>query len=100
MDRHSRRTRGLSSFIFHLSSCLRHLVLILLGAFFVLPFYWLVSTALKSDAEVFAVPPVWIPKELRWHNFLDAVSYVPFFLYLKNTLVICMLSVAGTLVSS
>jgi multiple sugar transport system permease protein len=77
-----------------------HLMLVALGLFFFLPFYWLVTTSLKSDAEVFAMPPVWVPKELLWSNFVRAVHFVPFFVYLKNTLVICILSVAGTLLSS
>ena len=77
-----------------------HLVLLALGLFFVLPFYWLVSTSLKSDLEVFKMPPVWVPKELLWGNYARAVSYVPFFLFLKNTLVISGLSVVGTVLSS
>jgi multiple sugar transport system permease protein len=76
------------------------LVLLVLGLFFFLPFYWLVITSLKSDTEVFAMPPVWVPKELLWGNFARAVTYVPFFLFLKNTLVICGFSVVGTLLSS
>ncbi len=77
-----------------------HAVLLGLGLFFFLPFYWLVSTSLKADAEVFAMPPVWIPKQLLWGNFGKAVNYVPFLLFLKNTLVICVLSVAGSVLSS
>jgi len=83
-----------------LSVFLSHVALIGLGLFFFLPFYWLVSTSLKSDQEVFAMPPVWVPKELLWGNFLRAVQYIPFGLYLKNTLVICVLSVLGTVLSS
>ena len=77
-----------------------HAALIGLGLLFFLPFYWLVITSLKSDTEVFAVPPVWVPKALLWGNFVRAVQYVPFFTYLKNTLVICVLSVVGTVLSS
>jgi multiple sugar transport system permease protein len=77
-----------------------HAALILLGALFFLPFYWLVLTSLKSDAEVFKMPPVWVPERLLWENFGRSVTYIPFFLYLKNTLVICGLSVAGTVLSS
>lgn len=77
-----------------------HAALILLGALFFLPFYWLVLTSLKSDAEVFKMPPVWVPEKLLWENFGRSVTYIPFFLYLKNTLVICGLSVAGTVLSS
>jgi multiple sugar transport system permease protein len=77
-----------------------HAVLIGLGAFFFLPFYWLVITSLKSDAEVFAMPPVFFPKQLLWGNFTRAVTYIPFATYLSNTLVICVLGVAGQVISS
>ncbi|HTE19673.1 MAG TPA: carbohydrate ABC transporter permease, partial [Armatimonadota bacterium] len=77
-----------------------HAALIGLELLVFLPFYWLLITSLKSDVEVFAVPPVWVPKALLWGNFVRAVEYVPFFTYLKNTLVICVLSVIGTVVSS
>lgn len=79
---------------------LSHLVLLVLGLFFFLPFYWLVTTSLKSDPEVFALPPVWVPRHPQWGNFAGAVTYIPFWMYLKNTLVICVLSVAGTVASS
>src|SRR5262249_20852517 len=79
---------------------LRHAALVALGLFFVLPFYWLVITSLKSDAEVFAAPPVFFPKALRWSNYREAVQFIPFFLYLKNRLVICLLSVVGAVISS
>jgi multiple sugar transport system permease protein len=77
-----------------------HAALMALGALFFLPFYWLVLTSLKSDAEVFKMPPVWVPAQLLWSNFGRSVTYIPFFLYLKNTLVICGLSVVGTVISS
>jgi ABC-type glycerol-3-phosphate transport system permease component len=77
-----------------------HLMLLALGLFFFLPFYWLVSTSLKSDTEVFAVPPVWVPGEPHWSNYAEAVSYIPFFTFLRNTLLLCVLSVLGTLLSS
>lgn len=81
-------------------AALSHALLLFLGLAFFLPFYWLVATSLKSDVEVFAMPPVWVPRELLWGNFGRAVRYIPFFMYLKNTLVICGLSVIGTLISS
>lgn len=77
-----------------------HVTLLILGLFFVLPFYWLVTTSLKSDTEVFAVPPVWVPKDLLWGNFVKAVNYIPFFTFLKNTLIICGFSVLGAVTSS
>ena len=80
-------------------SLLSHAVLLALGALFLLPFYWLLSTSLKADTEIFAIPPVWLPHRLHWDNFPRAVTFIPFFLYLRNTLIISILSVVGSVLS-
>ncbi|MFN3651218.1 MAG: carbohydrate ABC transporter permease [Armatimonadota bacterium] len=77
-----------------------HAALVALGALFFLPFFWLVSTSLKADAELFSAEMVWLPARPQWQNYREAVRYIPFFLFLKNTLVICALSVVGTVFSS
>jgi multiple sugar transport system permease protein len=76
-----------------------HATLIGIGLFFALPFYWLVSTALKPDAQIFQMPPVWIPHPVHWENYPKALHYIPFALYTWNTLKICVTCVLGTLFS-
>lgn len=76
-----------------------HATLLAIGLFFALPFYWLVSTALKPDAQIFQVPPAWVPRPVVWENYPKALRYIPFWLYTWNTLKICFFSVLGTLVS-
>jgi len=49
------------------------------------PVAWMLSTSLKSDIEVFKMPPVWIPAELNWHNYYDALTFNPFGRYFLNT---------------
>jgi multiple sugar transport system permease protein len=78
---------------------LSHAVLLALGALFFLPFYWLFITSLKADTEIFATPPIWFPHRLHWDNYPRAVSYIPFFLYLRNTTLISLLSVVGSVLS-
>lgn len=78
---------------------LRHVLLIVVGMWFLLPFYWLVSTALKPDAQIFKMPPVWIPHPLMWQNFPKALTFIPFFQYTFNTLRICLLNVVGVSLS-
>jgi len=77
-----------------------HAGLILVGTFFFLPWLWLVSTSLKTLDQVFKVPPAWIPRPIAWSNYKYAVTAIPFFLYLKNTLIIAFINVGGTLLSS
>lgn len=76
-----------------------HLLLIGIGLFFALPFYWLVTTALKPDTQIFQMPPAWIPHPVMWENYPKALRYIPFWLYTGNTLKICLFSVLGTLFS-
>src|SRR3954467_11360699 len=77
------------------------LIVLLVGAVaFVFPLVWMFSTSLKSEAEVFALPPVWIPAQLMFSNYPVSLTYFPFFLYLRNTLIITVPSVVFNLVSS
>src|SRR5689334_17303927 len=75
-------------------------LLILVCALFILPFYWMVVTALKTKQELLAYPPTLWPHELAWSNFVDAVNYIPFFQYLKNTSIITALTIIGSVISN
>ena len=77
-----------------------HVVLVMLGLLFFLPFVWLVSTSLKELDQIFTLPPVWIPNPVRWQNYPEALGYFPFLLQLQNTVIIAVASVALTVISS
>jgi len=66
----------------------------------ILPFLWIISTSLKGSESIFAVPPQWIPKDLHWDNYAKVFSKMPFFIYLKNSVFISVLTISGTLLSS
>lgn len=76
-----------------------HAILIALSLLFALPFVWLVSTSLKPTEQLFRLPPEWIPRPFTWDNYPRALTYIPFFLYLRNTLYIALFNVVGTLIS-
>jgi multiple sugar transport system permease protein len=65
-----------------------YLFLIVSSAATVLPLLWMVSTSLKSGNVIFQIPPQWIPDSLHWENYRRAITDIPFFLYLKNTVII------------
>jgi multiple sugar transport system permease protein len=73
---------GVSGWILEI---LKYLLLIALAFSFVLPFYWMGSSALKDDSQVFTVPPVWIPSPAYWNNYWDAWNIYDFNLYMMNT---------------
>ncbi len=76
-----------------------YVLLAVSGFLFLLPFLWMVSTSLKPSTQLFVYPPVWIPKPLEWVNYYNAVTSIPFFLYLKNTLVVASCATLGIILS-
>jgi ABC-type glycerol-3-phosphate transport system permease component len=74
-------------------------LLILGTVVFVLPFLWMVSTALKQSQEVFTFPPTFWPSSLQWRNFIDGWTVLPFGRFLLNTLLITTLAVLGNMAS-
>jgi multiple sugar transport system permease protein len=75
-------------------------MLFIMGAIMLAPFLWLVSSSLKSQIEIFQYPPNLIPSELQFQNYYNALTYKPFGLYLRNTLIIAGLNVLAVVVSS
>lgn len=73
--------------------------LIVIAALFLLPIAWMVAGTLKTNGEIFVVPPVWLPSPPQWLNYPHALRYIPFFTYLRNTVEVSVLSVVGTLIS-
>jgi multiple sugar transport system permease protein len=64
----------------------RYFLLIILAISFFLPFYWMMSSALKDDSQVYTVPPIWIPLPSHWNNFADAWQVRNFNQYSINTI--------------
>jgi len=74
-------------------------LLVLAGLSFLVPFLWMLSTSLKDDQHIFVYPPQWIPDPMAFDNYVRAVRYIPFALYLANTLTIAIVATAGTVAS-
>lgn len=67
--------------------------------FFLGPWVWLLSTSFKPRADIFDWPPRLVPDPWVWENYQRAVTVIPFFQYMGNTLLICTLVVCGRLMS-
>lgn len=76
------------------------LVLVVGAVVMALPFLWLISSSLKLEHRVFQFPPRLIPKPIRFRNYVDALTYKPFPIYLKNTSIIVMLNEVAILGSA
>src|SRR4051794_7030860 len=74
-------------------------LLVLAGLSFLVPFLWMLSTSLKDDQHIFIYPPQWIPDPMVFDNYVRAVRYIPYALYMANTLVIAVVATIGTVLS-
>lgn len=63
----------------------------LVALLFMVPFVWMVSTALKPADEVFSSPPSLIGSSIQFHNFKDAWNYLPFGKFMINGLIVATL---------
>lgn len=86
-----------------------HAALIVLCLPFIMPLVWMVTTSLKSDDQIytkegqsaaaFSVKQL-LPSPVVTQNYPEALKTVPFAVYLRNTLLLCSLTVVGAVVSS
>ncbi|GCE28739.1 sugar ABC transporter permease [Dictyobacter alpinus] len=74
--------------------------LIIMCLIYIVPFYWMLSTALKSNTELAEFPPSLFPKSLHFENFATAVNTIPFGLYFSNTLLITILTIIGSVLAN
>ncbi len=61
----------------------------------VVPFLWMVSTALMGEFEVLQYPPPMLPATPRWANFRDALTTLPFARFFANSLIVAAFTVTA-----
>ena len=59
--------------------------LIVITAFMLLPFLWMLSSSFKENKDVFGFPIQWIPENPRWQNYVDIWTEIPLLTFIKNT---------------
>ncbi len=79
---------------------LTYIILIIGSVICLFPFYWMIRTALVGTGELFQVEPTFIPKELLFSNFSNALSSQPFGRFFINSTIITAANIVGVLLSS
>ncbi|MFZ4507226.1 MAG: carbohydrate ABC transporter permease [Fimbriimonas sp.] len=78
--------------------------LILLSLPAMLPLVWMVSTSFKGNAQIFGggdlTLATFMPSPVVTSNYPEALQNMPFLLYLRNTLLLCICTVVGAVCSS
>lgn len=50
------------------------------------PFVWMILSAFKTKADVYAYPPRWLPSVWNWDNFEQVFDMIPFLRYYGNSI--------------
>ncbi|MGH3703102.1 MAG: carbohydrate ABC transporter permease [Agromyces sp.] len=69
-------------------------LLVLAGLLFAIPLFWLLSSSLKTNAEIYSWPLQWLPSTPNLANFTRAWESAPFDSFFVNSIVV---TIAGTL---
>ena len=78
-----------------------HLTLILVCILSLIPFLWLLSTALKGSGDnIYAYPPQFIPKDFTLLNFKKVLISVPIINYVINSFIVAAFTVILNLILS
>jgi multiple sugar transport system permease protein len=75
-------------------------ILVVGAVLMVMPFAWMVSTALKSPAEILQWPPAFIPANPSLANFTFVFENAPFARWLLNSLILAVSSTVAILLTS
>ena len=68
---------------------------LLLAAVMLVPFLWMLSTALMGEFEVFRDPAPIIPVSPQWRNFPNALTQLPFARFFLNSGILAVCMVVG-----
>lgn len=88
--------RGQTKSVSRARSIVSYVVLCLVALAFISPLVYMVATSLKPPAETFTTPPTLIGSSIRWENYSEAFSYLPFGRFLLNGLFV---AVVGTMIN-
>ena len=65
-----------------------YLFLIFVAFIMIFPFYWMISSSLKSMDEYYLANPTFWPMEVHWENYMNAWQAADFGRYMINTVIV------------
>ena len=77
-----------------------YIILFFISFVCLVPFYWMIRSSLMDMSQIFTMPPIWIPKPIKFSNYKEALTMLPFGRYFLNTLFVVVFTVLGTVITS
>jgi multiple sugar transport system permease protein len=81
----------------HISSTV---TLIILSVIMLFPFFWLIRSAFMTQREIQTMPIKWLPSQFNFDNFIGALSAAPFIIYFRNSALLVIVNMVGSILSS
>jgi ABC-type glycerol-3-phosphate transport system permease component len=81
-------------------TALTNIVTVIIALIWIVPFLWMLSTALKTKPEIFTYPPQWLPKSLYLQNFISAFEAAPFGTYYLNSFIVGLVTTIATVLAA
>ncbi|GAA1093043.1 carbohydrate ABC transporter permease [Streptomyces javensis] len=85
------RTTGAAPRVRH---AIGYLILCLIALAFMAPLIYMVATSLKPESDTFTTPPTLWGSALRWQNYTDVFSYLPFARFILNGVLVAAVGTA------
>jgi multiple sugar transport system permease protein len=82
-----------------LPKAVTYVVLAALSFLVLLPFAWMLISSLKTNQQLFTIPITWFVWPLHFGNYSQALSLIPFWSQLGNTVFLSVSTVLGTVLS-
>ncbi len=79
---------------------IKHIIIYAIAFVMILPFLWMLSSSLKMPDEILQVPIKWIPSELNFENYVNAVNGFPFLRFLANSVIVTLGIMIGQITTS
>ncbi|HSB04499.1 MAG TPA: carbohydrate ABC transporter permease [Thermodesulfobacteriota bacterium] len=81
----------------HCRTLVTYSLLFIISFIGLLPYYWMVSCSLKTNENMFLVPPQWFPNPINWNAYGDAWKAQDFTRYFLNTSFVAIAITLGNL---
>ena len=77
-----------------------YIILFFISFVCLVPFYCMIRSSLMDMSQIFTMPPIWIPNPIKFSNYKEALTMLPFGRYFFNTLFVVVFTVLGTVITS
>ncbi|QAY60250.1 carbohydrate ABC transporter permease [Microbacterium protaetiae] len=67
-----------------------YVAMIVVAVALLVPFFWMISSSLKTSNDVFSVPVRWLPETFVWSNYVDIWTQTNLLTWIRNTLVLAV----------